>query len=776
MTETKRPLKVFLCHASTDKPKVRELYRYLKRRGINPWFDEEHLVGGQDWQVEIPKALATSDAIIICLTKNSVDKEGYIQKEIKFALDKALEMPEGRIFLIPVKFEECEVPFSLSRYQWVDLTIESGYAKMMKALKFRASQLERSTVDVSKKDVEEDNLVREKEENVTVEKARFYAEEQVQQIAALEKTAREEGTREIAVRANRESAERQAARIASLKENPSRSFASLKSIILKAKMFLRIASFVGITIVLFWIGSWGGSKLTSLMPTAKADLTNTIPLPAQVINSTPSLTETINLSPIATPTIQPIPLGGGLLIFANGDLGNQDLFAIQGDGLGLTRLTSESGYIGYKWSGCDCSGTKSISGYNFVMDLSPNLQFLYYYYAPLGERKLRVVNMVTLKTIVDIFAPYGSSLAWSPDGTKMAFTEYIGEGVESLNVVDSDGQNLVKVEQAQQIDNIGWGMDDRILFFTESVCHNKKVTVNWGNWEYLSSAPVCDTSIRIADMNLQDDKVIYSSLLLQNGIKLNTSAVASNVSTLIAIPTSKAVVIFDYETHKEVESVSYPVKLQGYNIPKTPFWGNDGKLLFEIDNPYTKQEEIYEAIDGEFVIVTDEARLKEYDIIVPSTWRNRPLRYIGKDARNQDVYIQDINVLNPPVVNGHIISVQEINQQLNLSEFEYSASAISPDRNEIAMVLSRDDTRSVLVIYSLQDQQIWDLAGEVADYSNVTWSPDGKFLGFILQSDEKTAAVYVIDRNGTNMKRLSEASNEDLAGLFWIPFNHLLDP
>ncbi len=160
----KRPLKVFLCHASTDKPKVRDLYRYLKRRGINPWFDEEHLVGGQDWQVEIPKALATSDAIIICLTKNSVDKEGYIQKEIKFALDKALEMPEGRIFLIPVKFEECEVPFTLSRYQWVDLTVESGYAKMMKALKFRASQLERSTVEVSKKDVSKENLGHQKKE------------------------------------------------------------------------------------------------------------------------------------------------------------------------------------------------------------------------------------------------------------------------------------------------------------------------------------------------------------------------------------------------------------------------------------------------------------------------------------------------------------------------------------------------------------------------------------------------------------------------------------
>jgi hypothetical protein len=204
MTDQKRPLKVFLCHASTDKPKVRELYRYLRRRGIQPWFDEEHLVGGQDWQVEIPKALATSDAIIICLTKNSVDKEGYIQKEIKFALDKALEMPEGRIFLIPVKFEECEVPFTLSRYQWVDLTIESGYAKMMKALKFRASQLERSTVEVSKKNVEEENFAQKE----AAEKARLKAEEQKKIKAAKEKEEREAAERVAQEKAEHEAVER----------------------------------------------------------------------------------------------------------------------------------------------------------------------------------------------------------------------------------------------------------------------------------------------------------------------------------------------------------------------------------------------------------------------------------------------------------------------------------------------------------------------------------------------------------------------------------------
>ena len=196
MSESKRLLKVFLCHASADKPKVRELYRYLRRRGIQPWFDEINLIGGQDWQVEIPKALATSDAILICLTKNSVDKEGYIQKEIKFALDKALEMPEGRIFLIPVKFEECDLPYSLSRFQWVDLfSSEAGYSKMMKALKVRAEQLDLSpTVELSKKAIEDEiraikDAAREKSEREEAEifkrdQAEYEAAEQAARIKA----------------------------------------------------------------------------------------------------------------------------------------------------------------------------------------------------------------------------------------------------------------------------------------------------------------------------------------------------------------------------------------------------------------------------------------------------------------------------------------------------------------------------------------------------------------------------------------------------------------
>jgi formylglycine-generating enzyme required for sulfatase activity len=140
MPEEKPPLKVFLCHASTDKSKVKEYHRALKRRGFQPWLDEIDLLPGQDWQFEIPRAIETSDAIIIFLSNESVDKAGYVQKEIKFALDKALEMPEGRIFIIPARLESCDVPASLKKYQWVDLFARGGREKLMNVLELLADQ------------------------------------------------------------------------------------------------------------------------------------------------------------------------------------------------------------------------------------------------------------------------------------------------------------------------------------------------------------------------------------------------------------------------------------------------------------------------------------------------------------------------------------------------------------------------------------------------------------------------------------------------------------
>lgn len=132
--ETPRALRVFLCHSSGDKPAVRELNQRLCADGIDAWLDEEKLLPGQDWQREIPRAVRTSDVVIVCLSRSSITKAGYVQKEIRFALDVADEQPEGTIFLIPAKLETCEVPERLTRWQWVNLYEPNGYERLMKAL------------------------------------------------------------------------------------------------------------------------------------------------------------------------------------------------------------------------------------------------------------------------------------------------------------------------------------------------------------------------------------------------------------------------------------------------------------------------------------------------------------------------------------------------------------------------------------------------------------------------------------------------------------------
>lgn len=138
LDETSQPdqngLRIFLCHASEDKQSVRLLYKHLQAAGFKPWLDEEDLLPGQVWQHEIPKAIQSSAAVLVCLSQNSIKKDGYVRDEITYALDIADQQPRGTIFFIPTLLEACEVPERLGRYQWVNLFEPNNYERLLKAL------------------------------------------------------------------------------------------------------------------------------------------------------------------------------------------------------------------------------------------------------------------------------------------------------------------------------------------------------------------------------------------------------------------------------------------------------------------------------------------------------------------------------------------------------------------------------------------------------------------------------------------------------------------
>jgi hypothetical protein len=135
------PLRVFLCHSSADKPAVRDLYQRLLSDGFKPWLDEEDLIPGQDWHTETLKAVRKSDVVIVCLSQDAINKASHVQKEVRIALDLADEQPEGAIFVIPLKFEDCQIPERLSHLQPVDFFGKTGYEELTKALLIRADSI-----------------------------------------------------------------------------------------------------------------------------------------------------------------------------------------------------------------------------------------------------------------------------------------------------------------------------------------------------------------------------------------------------------------------------------------------------------------------------------------------------------------------------------------------------------------------------------------------------------------------------------------------------------
>jgi hypothetical protein len=112
----------FISYAHEDEVAARKLYSDLKNSGANPWLDKECLIPGQKWEIAIKQAIKNSDFFLAVLSSTSEEKRGYVQKEISQALDILDEFPESRIFLIPIRLDECKPSHEkLKDLHWADM-------------------------------------------------------------------------------------------------------------------------------------------------------------------------------------------------------------------------------------------------------------------------------------------------------------------------------------------------------------------------------------------------------------------------------------------------------------------------------------------------------------------------------------------------------------------------------------------------------------------------------------------------------------------------------
>lgn len=111
---------IFISYAREDEDVALEIYSFLVSEGFSVWIDKKNLMPGQDWKIEIGKAIKGSSVFLACLSNSSVNKTGFVQAELKRAFDVADLMPEGKIFIIPLRLDDCQVPNKIQHLQWLN--------------------------------------------------------------------------------------------------------------------------------------------------------------------------------------------------------------------------------------------------------------------------------------------------------------------------------------------------------------------------------------------------------------------------------------------------------------------------------------------------------------------------------------------------------------------------------------------------------------------------------------------------------------------------------
>ena len=121
------PRAVFLSYASQDAEAARRICEALRAAGIEIWFDQSELRGGDAWDRLIRKQIHDCALFMPIISDNSQARaEGYFRREWKLAVDRTHDMSERVAFLVPIVIDdtreaEADVPEKFMDVQWTHL-------------------------------------------------------------------------------------------------------------------------------------------------------------------------------------------------------------------------------------------------------------------------------------------------------------------------------------------------------------------------------------------------------------------------------------------------------------------------------------------------------------------------------------------------------------------------------------------------------------------------------------------------------------------------------
>jgi hypothetical protein len=105
---------VFLSYASQDADAARRICDALRAAGLEVWFDQSELRGGDAWDASIRRQIRECAIFVPVITPNTqAREEGYFRLEWKLAVDRSHLMADNKAFFMPVLLGDVSEPTAL---------------------------------------------------------------------------------------------------------------------------------------------------------------------------------------------------------------------------------------------------------------------------------------------------------------------------------------------------------------------------------------------------------------------------------------------------------------------------------------------------------------------------------------------------------------------------------------------------------------------------------------------------------------------------------------
>lgn len=133
-------LKVFLNYPKERREEAERVYRFLRSVEIEVWFDQESLIGGQNWERERTRVQTETDIFLAICSEETTSRNGVVQREINQALELLRDRRPDTIFIIPLRTKDIPVPRDLTPFQWIDLFEASWPSRLARSLAVACEQ------------------------------------------------------------------------------------------------------------------------------------------------------------------------------------------------------------------------------------------------------------------------------------------------------------------------------------------------------------------------------------------------------------------------------------------------------------------------------------------------------------------------------------------------------------------------------------------------------------------------------------------------------------